>query len=257
LKEIKLLSWNVNGIRAVKAKGFLNWLERESPDVLCLQETKANPEQLGQDLLRPADYHSCWNYPAKKGYGGVATLSREEPRSVRQNFGNEILDDEGRILLTEHPGFILLNVYFPNGKKDEIRLKFKMDFYREFLRFVDLLTTQGNNLIICGDVNTAHREIDLARPKANEKVSGFLPMERAWLDELIAHGYTDTLRHFNREPDQYTWWDYKTGARERNVGWRLDYFFISENLIPALTDAYILPGVTGSDHCPTGIKLTL
>lgn len=255
LKEVKLLSWNVNGIRAVKNKGFLDWLKEEAPDVLCLQETRATPEQLDQELLSPPGYHTCWNYPAKKGYGGVATFSREEPRRVKRNFDNEILDGEGRMLLTEHPGFVLLNVYFPNGKKDAIRLKYKMDFYREFLKFIDSLKSQGQKLVICGDVNTAHREIDLARPKANENVSGFLPEEREWLDELIRHGYADTFRHFHQEAGQYTWWDLKSRARERNVGWRLDYFFVSENLVPALANAFILPGVTGSDHCPVGISL--
>ena len=257
MKEIKLLSWNVNGIRAVKAKGFLDWLKQESPDMLCLQETKATPEQLDQDLLRPEGYHTCWNYPARKGYGGVATFSREEPLSIRRNFGNEILDGEGRIVLTEYPGLVLLNVYFPNGKKDEIRLKYKMDFYEEFLKFTDSLKTQGKNPVICGDLNTAHNEIDLARPKANEKFSGFLPEEREWMDKLIEHGYVDTFRHFNQDAGQYTWWDYKTRARARNTGWRLDYFFASDNLLPALTNAFILPDVTGSDHCPVGITLKL
>lgn len=257
MQEIKLLSWNVNGIRAVKTKGFLDWFEREGPDTLCLQETKATPEQLDQDLLSPGGYHAHWNYPARKGYSGVATFSREEPRSVKLNFGNDILDGEGRIVLTEYPEFVLLNVYFPNGKKDLIRLRYKMDFYREFLKFADLLKAQGKNLVICGDLNTAHKEIDLARPKANEGISGFLPEEREWLDELITHGYTDTFRRFNQEASQYTWWDFKTRARERNVGWRLDYFFVSDNLLPALANAFILPEVTGSDHCPVGIILKL
>ena len=255
MREIRLLSWNVNGIRAVKNKGFLDWLKRETPDVLCLQETKATPEQLGQDLLHPEGYHTCWNYPTRKGYAGVATFSREEPQRVERKFGNEILDGEGRIILTEYPGFVTLNIYFPNGKKDQLRLKYKLDFYREFLRFADSLKNQSKKLVICGDVNTAHKEIDLARPKANEKTSGFLPEERQWLDELIEHGYTDTFRHFHQEADQYTWWDFKTRARERNTGWRLDYFFVSQNLLPSLTDAFILPNVTGSDHCPVGITL--
>ncbi|MFH0941501.1 MAG: exodeoxyribonuclease III [Chloroflexota bacterium] len=254
-KEIRLLSWNVNGIRAVRARGFLDWLKQTSPDILCLQETRATPEQLEPDLRRPEGYYACWNYPDKKGYAGVATMSREEPRRAARKLGNEILDAEGRIILTEHPQFTLLNVYFPNGKKDSRRLRYKMDFYREFLIYADALKDRGEKLVICGDVNTAHREIDLARPKANEKISGFLPQERAWLDELISHGYTDTFRHFHKEPGQYTWWDLKSGARTRNVGWRIDYFFVSDNLLPALADAFILPGVTGSDHCPVGLVL--
>lgn len=255
MKEVRLISWNVNGIRAVSAKGFPDWLQQVHPDILCLQETKATPEQLAPDLRQPKGYYTCWNYPEKKGYGGVATMSREEPLRTERNLGNEILDGEGRILLTEHPEFVLMNVYFPNGKKDGIRLQYKMDFYREFLAFADKLKDRGEKVVICGDVNTAHKEIDLARPKANEKVSGFLPEERAWLDELISHGYTDTFRQFNQEAGQYTWWDLKSGARARNVGWRIDYFFISDNLMPALADAFILPGVTGSDHCPVGLTL--
>lgn len=254
-KEIRLLSWNVNGIRAVRARGFLDWLKATSPDILCLQEIRATPEQLEPELRHPEGYHTCWNYPEKKGYGGVATMSREDPRRTERKSGNEILDAEGRIILTEHPHFTLLNVYFPNGKKDSTRLQYKMDFYREFLIYADKLRDRGGKLVICGDVNTAHREIDLARPKANEKISGFLPEERAWLDELVSHGYTDTFRHFHKESGQYTWWDMKSGARARNVGWRIDYFFISDNLLPALADAFILPEVTGSDHCPVGLVL--
>lgn len=254
-KESKLLSWNVNGVRAVRARGFLDWLKRTCPDILCLQETKATPEQLDPDLRHPEGYHTYWNYPKKKGYGGVATMGKVEPHRIELKLDNEILDTEGRIILTKYTEFTLLNVYFPNGKKDSSRLKYKMDFYREFLIYADKLKDRGEKLVICGDYNTAHKEIDLARPKANEKISGFLPEERAWLDELVAHGYTDTFRHFNNEPSKYSWWDLKSGARARNVGWRIDYFFISNNLLPALASAFILPEVTGSDHCPVGIVL--
>jgi len=254
-KEVKLLSWNVNGIRAVKNRGFFGWLKKMVPDALCLQETKATPEQLEPELCRPEGYFAYWNYPEKKGYGGVATFSKTEPSRVALKLGNEILDAEGRIILTVYPEFLLFNVYFPNGKKDATRLKYKMDFYREFLIYADNLKDKGEKLAVCGDYNTAHKEIDLARPKANEKISGFLPEERAWMDELVAHGYTDTFRHFNQEPGQYSWWDIKTGARARNVGWRIDYFFISNNLLPNLTSAFIMSEVTGSDHCPVGITL--
>jgi exodeoxyribonuclease III len=254
-KEIRLLSWNVNGIRAVKTRGFLDWLKKNSPDILCLQETKATPEQLEPELRQPEGYFAFWNHPERKGYGGVATMSRLEPSRTDLKLGNEILDGEGRIILTGYPEFTLLNVYFPNGKKDSTRLKYKMDFYREFLIYADKLKNKGEKLVICGDYNTAHQEIDLARPKANEKISGFLPEERAWLDELVSHGYTDTFRHFHKEPGQYSWWDIKSGARARNVGWRIDYFFISNNLLPNLASAFILPEVTGSDHCPVGIVL--
>ena len=255
MKEIKILCWNVNGIRAAQRKGFLEWLHRESPDILCLQETKANPEQLDKDLLEPDGYHTYWNYPERKGYSGVATFTREKPVSVSYDFGVADLEIEGRVVSTEYPGFILFNIYFPNGKKDDTRLRYKMDFYEVFLRFADSLKAKDKKLVICGDLNTAHAEIDLARPKENQKVSGFLPVERAWIDKFIAHGYIDTFRHFHKEPNKYTWWDMKTGARERNVGWRLDYFFVSENLLPSVSRAFIMPEVVGSDHCPVGIIL--
>jgi exodeoxyribonuclease-3 len=255
MKETRLLCWNVNGIRAAQRSGFLEWLYRESPDILCVQETKANPEQLNQDLREPHGYHVYWNYPEGKGYGGVATFTREKPLKVQNGFGVQEFDVEGRVVISEYPEFILFNVYFPNGKKDEIRLKYKLDFYDAFFDYIELLRQKGKRLIICGDYNTAHQEIDLARPKENEKVSGFLPIERAWMDKLVAHGYTDTLRHFSKEPDQYTWWDLKSRARERNVGWRIDYFFVTEDLLPSVSQAFIMPEVMGSDHCPIGIIL--
>ena len=234
MKEMKLLCWNVNGIRAVKEKGFLDWLYRESPDIISLQETKAHFEQLDNELKEPQGYHAYWNYPERKGYGGVATFTKEKPLSVRYDFGAGQLDMEGSVIIAEYPEFTLLNIYFPNGKKDESRLKYKMDFYEVFLQFADTLKAAGKKLVICGDVNTAHKEIDLARPKENARISGFLPEERAWIDKFVAHGYVDTFRHFNKEPNHYTWWDLKTGARERNVGWRIDYFFVSENLLPSV-----------------------
>ncbi len=257
MKELRILSWNVNGIRALAARGFLDWLQRESPDILCLQETKATPEQLIDAVREPKGYYAYWNYPQRKGYGGVATFLREKPASVQTGFGIPELDIEGRLILTEHPYFKLFNVYFPNGKKDDIRLKYKLDFYDAFYDFIEPLRRKGERFIICGDFNTAHKEIDIARPKQNEKFSGFLPIERAWMDELVASGYVDTFRHFNKEPNHYTWWDLKTGARERNVGWRIDYLFITENLLEAVAKAYILPEVRGSDHCPIGIDLRI
>ena len=255
MKEIEMLCWNVNGIRAVKGKGFLDWLYRESPDIISLQETKAQPEQLDADLKEPQGYYTYWNYPERKGYSGVATFTREKPLSVQHDLGATGLDLEGRVIIAEYPGFTLMNIYFPNGKKDESRLKYKMDFYEVFLQFADALKAGGKRLVICGDLNTAHHEIDLARPKENAKVSGFLPEERDWMDKFVAHGYVDTFRHFHKEPEQYTWWDLKSGARERNVGWRLDYFFVSENLLPSVSESFIMSGVTGSDHCPVGITL--
>jgi exodeoxyribonuclease-3 len=255
MKEKRLLSWNVNGIRAVKGKGFLDWLEKESPDILCLQETKAQPDQLDADLKEPAGYHAFWNYPERKGYSGVALYTREEPQNIRYDFGGGNVDIEGRVIIAWYEAFTLMNIYFPNGGSGNMRVPYKLDFYNVFLKYADSLVKAGQKLIVCGDVNTAHKEIDLARPKENIKKTGFLPEERAWMDEFVAHGYVDTFRQFNQEPDQYTWWDLKSGARARNVGWRIDYFFVSENLRPAVTSAFIMPDVMGSDHCPIGIVI--
>ncbi|MBN1191998.1 MAG: exodeoxyribonuclease III [Dehalococcoidales bacterium] len=255
MKETKILSWNVNGIRAAVKNGLLDWLDKESPDILCVQETKAHPEQLDDSLKKPPGYRVYWNQPERKGYSGVATFTRKKPLRVEYDLGVKRLDAEGRVIITAYPGFTLFNVYFPNGKKDETRLKYKMDFYEDFLKFLEPLRQKGERLIICGDFNTAHQEIDLARPKENEKVSGFLPVEREWMDKFVSRGYTDTFRYFNKEKNQYTWWDLKSRARERNVGWRIDYFFITRNLLEVILKAFIIPEVTGSDHCPVGITL--
>jgi exodeoxyribonuclease III len=257
MPEIKLLSWNVNGIRAIKNKGFLDWFSQQGPDVLCLQETKARPEQLDADLTAPEGYSVYWNYPEKKGYAGVAIYSREKPQDVKYGLGEGGMDTEGRILIAEYKAFILMNIYFPNGGMGNKRVPYKMEFYDAFLNYADALVKAGKKLVFCGDVNTAHKEIDLARPKENVKNTGFLPEERAWMDKLVDHGYVDTFRRFNDKPEQYTYWDMKTGARARNVGWRIDYFFVSKNLLPSVTSAFILPEVQGSDHCPIGITLKL
>ena len=257
MEEQKILCWNVNGIRAAERKGFLDWLYKESPDILCIQETKAGLDNLSVDLLEPMDYHVYWNFAERKGYSGVATYTKDIPLSIQNGFDIPEFDNEGRVIMCEYPGFILFNVYFPNGKKDEARLKYKLSFYDTFLEHLEIIREKGKKIIICGDYNTAHKEIDLARPKENEKVSGFLPVEREWMDRLEAHGYIDTFRHFHKEPNQYTWWDMKSRARERNVGWRIDYFFVTENLVPSVSEAYIMPEVMGSDHCPIGLKIRL
>ena len=255
MKKIRILSWNVNGIRAAYKKGFLDWFKNEKPDILCLQETKAHPEQLTEDLLNVDGYASYFSSAERKGYSGTATYTKINPEKVQNGIGVKEFDNEGRFLVTDFSDFILFNIYFPNGKAKKERLDYKMDFYNAFLKHLKKLLKQGKKIIICGDVNTAHKEIDLARPKANEKISGFLPIEREWIDKLLESGFIDTFRVFNQKPDQYTWWDMMTRARERNVGWRIDYFFVSENLRNNLKNAIILPEVMGSDHCPVGIEL--
>ena len=255
MKEIEIVCWNVNGIRAAQKKGFLDWLQQVSPDILCLQETKVQSGEISPELQQPAGYYAYWDFPERKGYSGVVTFTKEKPLQVENGLGIKRFDIEGRVIITRYPQFTLFNVYFPNGKMSEERLKYKMDFYDAFLDLVELLKARGEKLIICGDFNTAHKEIDLARPKENENVSGFLPMERAWMDKFVAHGFVDTFRHFNKESGHYTWWSLRTRARERNIGWRLDYFFMTENLLGSVIEASILSDVTGSDHCPVEIKL--
>ncbi|HLG32171.1 MAG TPA: exodeoxyribonuclease III [Ignavibacteriaceae bacterium] len=258
MKKLVLLSWNVNGIRASYKKGFVDWFKKENPDILCLQETKAHPDQLTEDLININKYKSYFSSSiVKKGYSGVAIYTKQEPVKVQHGFGIPKFDEEGRIVSAEYTDFILINIYYPNGKASDIRLKYKMDFYDAFLDYADKLVKKGKKLVICGDVNTAHKEIDLARPKENEKISGFLPIEREWMDKFFSHGYVDTFRMFNDQPEQYTWWDQQSRARERNVGWRIDYFFVSENFMKNVNKAFILPDVMGSDHCPIGLELKL
>jgi exodeoxyribonuclease III len=255
---MRLITWNVNGIRAVLNKGFLEWFEKESPDILCLQETKAHPDQLGFELTHPKGYYAYFSSSeGKKGYSGVVTYTKREPIRVTEGIGIEQFDCEGRVVMTEFDEFILFNVYFPNGKASTERLQYKMEFYEAFLKHIDDLRRKGKRVIFCGDVNTAHKEIDLARPKENEDVSGFLPIERKWMDRVVEKGYIDSLREFHPETGQYTWWSLRSGARERNVGWRIDYVFLQKELVKDLKDAYILPGVTGSDHCPMAVELDL
>lgn len=257
MKKVRILSWNVNGIRAVYKKGFVEWIRSVDPDILCIQETKAREEQLPEDLKNIDNYQSYFCWGEKKGYSGTAIYTKEKPKNVSRKLGIEKFDNEGRILIAEYAAFTLFNIYFPNGKAREERLQYKMDFYKAFLDHVKKLKDKGKKIIICGDVNTAHKEIDLARPKSNEKTSGFLPEERAWIDKLLANGFLDTLRIFNDKPEQYSWWDMITRARERNVGWRIDYFFISDNLKEQTMDAFIMPEVMGSDHCPIGLKISV
>jgi exodeoxyribonuclease-3 len=252
---MRILSWNVNGIRAADKKGLFHWFEKDSPDVLCLQETKAQPEQVPPYLRNMPEYNIYWNSAERKGYSGVVTFTKVQPTTIKNGFGIDKFDKEGRILITEFPSFILFNIYFPNGKQSQERLDYKLDFYDTFLSYADNLKVKGKNIVVCGDFNTAHRDIDLARPKENEKISGFLPIERAWIDTFIDYGYVDTFRHFNKEQDKYTWWDMKTRARERNVGWRIDYFFVNKELLSNLKKAFIMQDIMGSDHCPIGIEI--
>jgi exodeoxyribonuclease-3 len=252
---MKIYSWNVNGIRAIVKKGFGRWVDETSPDVLCLQETKVDASLLSGDLANQTGYETVWNCAERKGYSGVATWSKKKPKAAHLGIGVKKFDIEGRVIRHEFPHFDLLNVYFPNGTSGDDRLKFKMEFYDAFLEHCQRLRKTGKKLVICGDVNTAHKPIDLKNAKANEKNSGFLPQERAWIDKLIAHGYVDAFRAFEPGPDHYTWWTYRAGARGRNIGWRIDYFFVTEDLMGRVKKAGISPEVMGSDHCPIMLEI--
>ncbi len=255
--SIEIISWNVNGIRAVGNKDALRWIDERQTDILCLQEIKALESQIPKELFEKKYQDIVVNSAQKKGYSGTMTWSVIQ--SDYSSTANEIdTRNEGRIVETHYGDTVLFNVYFPNGQKDEDRLALKMKFYDDFLTHCEKLKEEGKSIIICGDVNTAHREIDLKNPKPNSKTSGFLPMEREWIDKLLEHGYVDTFRYVHGdEVDRYSWWSYRSGARLKNVGWRIDYFFISEDLCENLEDAFILDHITGSDHCPVGIRISL
>ena len=251
-----LISWNVNGIRAAAGKGLLEYMNRANPDILCLQETKAHPDQLSQDLTEVDGYHAYWASAAKRGYSGVAVYSKAKPLSV-DIMQDERFDSEGRVLSVEYPEFILFNCYFPNSQAEGARLDYKIEFCQTLKKKTDEIVAKGGHVLICGDYNIAHKPIDLTHPKANEKNPGYLPEERAWMDEFIDGGYVDTFRMFNKEPDQYSWWSYRLKAREKNVGWRIDYHCVDEGFKDKVADAGIHQEVFGSDHCPVRVDLNL
>jgi len=253
---MKLVSWNVNGIRACVKKGaFGEYLEKHDPDMLCIQESKAQVSDLPDEILNPSGYHGIWHSGERKGYSGVAILTKEKPINVVEGMGNPKYDKEGRVVMADYGDFCLFSVYFPNGQRDQERLQYKLDFYKDFFDYCNDLRSQGKHLIISGDYNTAHKEIDLARPRENANTSGFMQIERDWIDQIVDWGYTDTFREFNQDPDEYSWWNMRTRARDRNVGWRIDYFFANQEFMPNIKQAFIQQDVLGSDHCPVGIEL--
>jgi exodeoxyribonuclease-3 len=253
----KIISWNVNGLRALHRKGQFDWLLKQSPDIFCLQEVKATEDQLPQEVLHPTSYVSHITSPkTKKGYSGVATWSKVSPKTIETHMDPAPPDEEGRMVTTFFKDFVLCNVYFPNGGGGPERLSYKLSFYDEFLSYIEKLRKKGHSIIFCGDINTAHEEVDLARPKENEKNTGFLPEERAWLDEVVNLGYVDVHRFLNpNKRDVYTYWDMKTRARERNVGWRIDYFFVSPDLASKVKGFTTHTEVLGSDHCPIELDI--
>ncbi len=252
----RILSWNVNGIRAAERKGLLERIQHEQPDVVCLQETKARPEQLSEALREPSGYHAYFASAERRGYSGVAVFSRREPQYVSR-LGITQFDDEGRVLVLEYPEFTLIGAYFPNSQDGGRRLEYKLEFCHAVKRLTDELVDAGRHVVVSGDYNIAHRPIDLARPDENEGNAGYLPEERAWMDEFTSAGYIDTFRAFTAEPHHYTWWSYRAGARRRNIGWRIDYHCVDEGLRSQLERSVIRPEIEGSDHCPVELVLSL
>jgi exodeoxyribonuclease-3 len=249
---VKLISWNVNGLRAVLRKNFLEYLEQEKPDVLCLQETKCHPDDIEQ--LWPVAYTTYWNCAEKKGYSGSAIFTRSRPLKVVPHIGIAVHDREGRVLTAEFADFFLVNVYVPNSKRELTRLAYRQEWDRDFLSYLRKLEKK-KPVVFCGDLNVAHAEIDLANPKANVHNHGFTPEERAGFTAFVKAGFIDTFREFEKGGGHYSWWSPMSGARSRNVGWRIDYFLVSAALRPRLKRAFICPDVPGSDHCPVGIEL--
>lgn len=255
---MKLATWNVNGLRSVHRKDFLKWFAEENADVVCLQETKIGPGDLEDDenLVHPNGYHSHWAFAQKPGYSGLAIYSRKDANSIRLGLGNEEFDREGRWLEADFGDFTVISSYWPNSQRDHARLPFKLDFCRAAERRLQELRGLGRHVFVCGDFNIAHKEIDLANPKTNVDNAGFLPEERAWMDRFTGDlGWIDTFREFEKGPGHYTWWSYRPGVREKNIGWRLDYFFAHPGSRDLLKAAKIRSEVKGSDHCP--VLLTL
>lgn len=251
---MRLVSWNVNGIRAVATKGFHDWLAQTDPDILGLQEIKCTTDQIGPALKEIPNYYAYWSSAKRPGYSGVALFTKVKPIEVQHGIGIAHFDDEGRTIVAEYDHFFLVNSYYPNGRDDHSRVSFKLEYSDAVLDLANKLKLK-KPVILCGDFNTAHQEIDLARPKENQDSTGFLPHERAWIDKLIANGYVDIFRKFNKEPKHYSWWSYRAAARKRNVGWRIDYFFVTQDFVSQVKKSYYQHEIMGSDHCPVVLEI--
>jgi len=252
---VKITTWNVNGYRAILRKKALKWVPEVNPDVLGLQEIKLQMDQISEKEATLDGYKSQWNPAERKGYSGTAIFYKEEPLEIERGIGIAKFDSEGRVLRVRYPDFYLYNIYFPNGGQENARVPFKLEFYEELLKICDKLHQNGENIIITGDFNTAHNEIDLANPKQNEKNTGFLPEEREWIDQYLEHGFKDAYRELYPEEEKYTWWTYRFNSRERDVGWRLDYYLVSDALMERVEDVVIHSDIMGSDHCPVSLIL--
>lgn len=253
---MKIISWNVNGIRAVAGKGLLEFIEREKPDIFCMQETKASPEQLSDALRSPKGYKTYWSSATtRKGYSGTSTWCRQEPLKVANGMGIQKYDSEGRLVVTDHGDFVLFNIYFPNGAAREERHNYKQEFLADLLVHLNALIKQGREIVLVGDYNVAYLEFDVYDPVRLSKESGFLPEEREWFRGFLKAGFVDTFRHFHPdEKEQYTWWSYREMARTTNRGWRIDHICVTPGLVPRLKSAKIMSEQMGSDHCPVSVE---
>ncbi len=257
-KNIQLISWNVNGIRAATKKGMVDWLKKTSPEIIGLQEVRAWPQDMPDEVTSLPKLHQHYTEPERKGYSGVGLISKRKPDSVETSLGEGRFDSEGRIQIARFGKLVVANGYFPNGNgknRDNSRIPYKLDWYRALFDKVQRLRKGGYRVLVIGDFNTAHREIDLARPKANAKTSGFCPEERAEIDRWVEAGWVDTFRAFEEGPDHYSWWSQRFGVREKNIGWRLDYVMASPSAMKFVKNGFILKDVKGSDHCPVGVDL--
>jgi len=254
---MKIISYNVNGIRAALKKDFVGWLQKENPDIICLQETKANKEQVETNLISDLGYHLFWFSAQKKGYSGVAIFSKQKPDRVIEGIGIEKYDFEGRMIRADFGNFTLINSYFPSGTTGTVRQDFKMEYLADVQKFIDELKKERPNILLCGDYNICHKPIDISKPENKKGVSGFLPEEREWVTNFIDSGFIDSFRMFDDSADKYSWWSYRAGSRAKNLGWRIDYHMVSEPLRSKIKSAKILSDIVHSDHCPILVELDI
>jgi len=251
----KIISYNLNGIRSALSKGFLEWIKAADPDILCVQELKAEPGQLDITLFENAGYHHYWHPAQKKGYSGVAIFTKQKPDHIEYGCGISHYDFEGRVIRADYGDVSVINVYHPSGSSGEERQAFKIKWLADFKEYIDLLKKERPKLIICGDYNICHQAIDIHNPKSNANSSGFLPEEREWMEQFMKSGFVDSFRHFNKEPHNYSWWSFRANSRSKNLGWRIDYNLVSTNLQQQMKRAAILPEAKHSDHCPVLLEI--